>query len=162
MKEKGGCRAWDWKTEHIAKRLAELGEEPYDEESKPSKIRKKRKELQLQREQPNLWNQPSPPPAVYDEQGFSLQTRVNLSLGEEDQLFHNLFVPEPDSSEPDTMDISESGPTSRRASNQDLDQAYSEHVAKQACEQMIAQQHRDNNSYYNSQYSGQQSYHHMS
>jgi hypothetical protein len=162
MKEKKGCRVWEWKSEHIAKRLSELGEEEFDSEVKPKKIRKRRQELLRQRQQPNLWNQPSPPSVMYDDQGLSLETRVKLSAEEEEQLLSHLFMPEPASPDGDLMDISESLPSSRRASNQqELSQAQSERVAKQACEQLIARQHRDNTSYYGSQYSGQQLNHHQ-
>lgn len=162
MREKGGCAYWDWKAEHIAKRLAELGEEEFDPEVKPKKIRRRRKEILRQREQPNLWNKPSPPGAIYDDNGFSMSTRVNLTAEQEEQLFENMFVPEPESSEADDMDISESTAGSRRVSTQ---QEYchvpSERVAKQVCQRMITQQH-GNVSYYGNHYSPSENHQHMS
>ncbi|KAH8195161.1 hypothetical protein TruAng_010667 [Truncatella angustata] len=162
MKEKGGCRYWEWKPEHIAKRLAELGEEEFDPETKPKTIRRRRKETQRQRtQQPNLWNQPSPPSAMYDGHGLSTETRINLTAEQEEQLFRNLFEPEPESPVPENTEISESTPPSRRVStHQELNQAQSERVAKQACDKMIAKQQQqpprqhDNMSYYNNQFAG--------
>lgn len=155
MKEKKGCRVWDWKPEHVAKRLSELGEEEYDPDLKPKKIRRRRKEIQRERGQPNLWAQPSPPSAVYDERGLSMQTRNNLSSEEEQRLLEAFFVPEEQSPEdPEAMDVSPSYPDSRRASAQHG--AQSERVAKQACDQMISQQHHDTASpYYDDSFRGQ-------
>ncbi|ETS74790.1 hypothetical protein PFICI_13274 [Pestalotiopsis fici W106-1] len=161
MKEKKGCRVWDWKPEHIAKRLSELGEEEYDPDLKPKKIRRRRKEIQREKGQPNLWAEPSPPSAVYDERGLSLQTRNNLSSEEEERLLEAFFVPEEESpaNHPDAMDLSGSFPHSRRTSAQQDHQ--SERVAKQACDQMIAQ-HSETTPYYDSSSRGQQSYPHLS
>ncbi|KAK6074166.1 hypothetical protein SCUP515_06556 [Seiridium cupressi] len=159
MKEKGGCRAWNWRPEQVATRLVELGEEESHVSTKIT--RKRREELLRQRQNPNLWAQPSPPSALYDEQGLSVQTRGNLSAEEEEQLFTRLFVPESESetSDPDLMDTTESDPASGRTNVQrGLSEAHSGRVAKQACEQLLAQQHQAS-PYYNHQYSGQ---HHTS
>lgn len=161
MKEKKGCRVWDWKPEHIAKRLSELGEEEYDPDLKPKKIRRRRKEIQREKGQPNLWAEPSPPSAVYDERGLSLQTRNNLSPEEEERLLEAFFEPEKESPEenPDAMDLSGPYPDSRRASAQQ--DHHSERVAKHACDQMIAQQHSEATPYYDSSSRGQQNYPHL-
>lgn len=163
MKEKGGCRAWDWKMEHIAKRLVELGEEEFDPEMKPKKTRRRRKELQRQRQQPNLWNQPSPPSAYYDQQGLSTATRNELTAEEQERIFSSLFIEEQESQDVDAMDTLEPVPDSRRSSTQrELNQAHSERVAKQACEQLIAQQQQGSASFYQSQYTSQQNNTHTS
>ncbi|KAI1844544.1 hypothetical protein JX266_009217 [Neoarthrinium moseri] len=164
MKERNnGSMAWDWKPPHIIKRLVELGEEEYDPEGNGEKGRKSRKKKQSQRTQAITWN-PTPGSeanVLYDDEAMRRRARASLSVEEADMLFNNVWQPEMEPEEPDLMQISEPESSMRHPSaEQDMNQAHSERVAKQACQQLMAKQHRDTSSFYGSPFPERD--HHMS
>ncbi|ORY55441.1 uncharacterized protein BCR38DRAFT_414894 [Pseudomassariella vexata] len=140
MREKGGCRAWDWKPMHVIKRSVELGLEEWDPElGNVKKSKKKRK--QSGPSTVNLWQNNAEPDVLYDDQGLSISTSVMMSNEQEEQLFAKWDQPEPETPEPDPMQgVTEHRPSVSRASTEmELNQAQSERVAKQACKQLSDQ-----------------------
>ncbi|KAH8682414.1 hypothetical protein BX600DRAFT_430296 [Xylariales sp. PMI_506] len=144
MKERGGCRAWDWRPAHIVKRLVELGEEELDVSPSSNKARKKRKQVQRLRAGTNVVNATPAPNAVYDDEGLCIESHTTLTVEETDMLLSNLLDTDlelediQDEEESATQASTKQRSTVARANNKGTNKKQSERVAKQACEKLIA------------------------
>ncbi|KAI8626733.1 hypothetical protein F5Y19DRAFT_466230 [Xylariaceae sp. FL1651] len=130
MKEKGGCRIWDWRDGSIARALVSLGIDELDPETKKTKRKMKRTVTSATSGEP--WKSSTIVPW--------LDQPRELTAEEEEALLDE-FRPssaELRSLESDHMeDVIEYSPHSMRRASRDSGRAESANVAKQACKQML-------------------------
>ena len=152
--ELGGGQSWMIKIPHIAKLLIEMGIDAFDPEFDPKKARRRRKMSSRRRScttsalhNPTLMNQYLGEPLLYDEDhsmGRLEHNAVRLSEEDDERLFAHYLKEESQSPEPDSalQDIPQSRALYPQSSPEmTMGQSRSEQVARQACEQLIHQQH---------------------
>ncbi|KAI0473685.1 hypothetical protein GGR56DRAFT_545349 [Xylariaceae sp. FL0804] len=132
MKEYGGCRVWDWKEGHIAKRLVELGFDEFDADEANKKLRRQRKAAMRKSSDGGEQQQRAPgmggPPTVTSDQ--------------ENYIMEQYCKPERESPEPGgAMEGLPELPPLRGPSDQQQQESaqdQSSRVAKQACDSILA------------------------
>ena len=155
FRDLGGGQNWKIEVPHIAKQLIEMGVDAFDPEFDPKKARRRRKMSSRRRScttnalnDPTSMNQYLGESLLYDEDhnmgGLEHRNAVRLTEEDDERLFAHYLKEESQSPEPESslQDIPQSRAVYPQPSpDMAMGQSRSEQVARQACEQMIHQQH---------------------
>lgn len=182
MKENGGCRVWDWKTQHVEAMLVKLGMEERVPDEKTGSRRRRHKAAVRRQTSPqngqhanaNAMGDWSNGLGLHPHQGFQghphHMANATAAAGRQAHPFENM-IPDDISTAPtftseqenefidqiyqkikierslspdDSMDLTYGNNNDRRSSTtagHDLQhQNHNQHMARQACEQMVQQQ----------------------
>ncbi|KAI1172467.1 hypothetical protein F4777DRAFT_511460 [Nemania sp. FL0916] len=132
MKEKGGRRVWDWNDGSIAKRLVQMGVDEIDDRDATKITRRKRKSTVRQKSGGEPW---------VGCVNIQYSNELRELTAEEDEMLVQAFCkPEPDTDQ-DMLDQPAS--SSANMGNTENYQGRSARVAKQACDEMIAEQNEN-------------------